>query len=375
VALALAGADATAPPFGETAVLVARAAGWDYARLMDADAAEVDRLARQLGGRPLRSGWTRFVLAGDAAGELDAMRRELAQTLLERSDELPIDLEDAVGVAAAPTGSPGGDDDFWRFPARASEPDGAAVEWPSAPSADHAPPERRRRDTEVPSAARGGAAAEGQTPTVSRADRSERATSRVRPGTGPEPTRPSAARPGSEPRLPAFRFDGSGVAEPPSQGERRSGDLFSQVPMRTGPHLSTASESGVSRSGAPSVADVAATAGGAARSFDDSSARAWGRWSAPTAGSVEPSPSGGAPGPVDLAPSAWGAPDPAIALVPPRAQPFVHAPGASRQWPDAAALDVAPTRTRDLAPRPAHDVAELLAAALDEECDLRGLAR
>ncbi|HEY3185160.1 MAG TPA: hypothetical protein VGJ77_20130 [Gaiellaceae bacterium] len=381
VALALAGAGETAPPFGETALVVARAAGWDYARLMDADAAEVDRLARQLGARPLRSGWSRFVLAGDAAGELDAIRRELAQELLDRGDEAPIDLEDAVGVPEAPP-SPAGAGDEWTFPSRTAASGAAGVEWPTASSADASPPRRRRRDPQLaPAAARAaadagaGATPEGQTRAASAADTSGPAASRVRPGTRPETTRSSEPRLGSDPRLPAFRFDGSRAAGTPLRGRDRPSDLGEQVPLRIGPPSAMVSESAGSVRAPSAGGSAAAASVGPGRSAGAASAPARGRWAAATAAPVDSAPTGAALGPARTASVAWGAPEPALPLVPPRAQPFVLPARGARAWAEAGSVDAPTAPSPDAGPARADDVAELLAAALHDECDLRGIDR
>lgn len=85
VALAMAGADQDAPPFAETVLRVARTAGWELRQLYDAEAAEVDRLAVYLGGRPPDSGWTQILFAGNAVS-LASVRQELAEQLLRRAD-------------------------------------------------------------------------------------------------------------------------------------------------------------------------------------------------------------------------------------------------------------------------------------------------
>jgi uncharacterized protein YbjT (DUF2867 family) len=64
-----------------------------------------------------------------------------------------------------------------------------------------------------------------------------------------------------------------------------------------------------------------------------------------------------------------------LPLVPPHAQPFVLSPLTTRAWPERAAFDPRAARPDGTAPGRADDVAELLAAALDDECDLRGIAR
>jgi len=88
-ALLLCGARNPGPSFGETALCVARAGGWDLAQISDADATEIDRLASSLGVRPQQTGWRRLVLGGvDPNASLTTLRDHLAENLLARVDEV-----------------------------------------------------------------------------------------------------------------------------------------------------------------------------------------------------------------------------------------------------------------------------------------------
>ena len=88
LALALAGAGQAAPPFAEAALMVARSTGWEHAKLEDAEAAGIDRLAIHLGGRQGEPQWNRLLLAKEPAGELERLRAELADDLLKRANPL-----------------------------------------------------------------------------------------------------------------------------------------------------------------------------------------------------------------------------------------------------------------------------------------------
>jgi hypothetical protein len=102
LALALAGADQEAPSFAASALRVARAAGWEFNQLYEAEAAEVDRLAIYLGGPTPDSGWNRIVFAS-SADTLEGVRRELGEQLLKRADPFAGDVE-AESSATAPMG-------------------------------------------------------------------------------------------------------------------------------------------------------------------------------------------------------------------------------------------------------------------------------
>jgi hypothetical protein len=84
LALTLAGAEQEAPSFAETALRVARAAGWELSQLFAAEAAEVDRLAIYLGGHLQDFGWTR-VIFGRSEDTLESIRQELGERLLQRA--------------------------------------------------------------------------------------------------------------------------------------------------------------------------------------------------------------------------------------------------------------------------------------------------
>lgn len=96
LALALAGADSSAPTFVETALKIARAAGWSMSDIYSAEAAEIDRLALYLGdiNEPsIDDGWTHIVFAEPEqnfntqdADPFSELRRDLAERLLKRGD-------------------------------------------------------------------------------------------------------------------------------------------------------------------------------------------------------------------------------------------------------------------------------------------------
>ncbi len=84
IAMTLAGAnEPDLPAFGEAALLVAQATGWSPAQLAQADAVEVDRLAKLVAPRE-EDGWTRLLFHEPAATDLAAIHDTLAANLLER---------------------------------------------------------------------------------------------------------------------------------------------------------------------------------------------------------------------------------------------------------------------------------------------------
>ena len=93
LALALAGAELDAPTFAETALTVARAAGWGIRQINEAEADEIDRLAITLGGTATPredDGWHRIVFADDAAAtSLEGVRCDLAERLIARAEVSP----------------------------------------------------------------------------------------------------------------------------------------------------------------------------------------------------------------------------------------------------------------------------------------------
>ncbi|HXG24677.1 MAG TPA: hypothetical protein VNJ09_09000 [Chthonomonadales bacterium] len=114
MALILAGAACPeAPAFADALLLVARSAGWTPDQLAEAEAAEVDRLAVYLGGRPHRSSWKRLVFLSTPEDSLEAVRAELADDLLARAEVGPERGEDFEPSAAWECGqeslSPSGD--------------------------------------------------------------------------------------------------------------------------------------------------------------------------------------------------------------------------------------------------------------------------
>lgn len=157
LALFLAGAGEDAPPFAEAALSVARAAGWEFEQVYRAEAAEVDRLAVYLGGRPADSGWTRIVFAASDGG-IEAIRRELAERLLKRAEpyaDEPTVPAPAAGFvptfgtsAATATGTEPPPD----RQAPGSEPKAASV-LPAATSASHPRPEPAYLRVQAPASA------------------------------------------------------------------------------------------------------------------------------------------------------------------------------------------------------------------------------
>lgn len=96
-ALLLCGAGDDGSSFSDTVLRVGRAAGWELGPLLDAQAADVDRLAAALGAtaQVADSGWNRLVFeasGGDAS--VLAVRDRLADRLLARVDDAALDLEE-----------------------------------------------------------------------------------------------------------------------------------------------------------------------------------------------------------------------------------------------------------------------------------------
>jgi hypothetical protein len=110
-ALWLAGAAELSPSFGDTALAVARGSGWDPSQIAEAEAADVDRLAATLGVAPAHRPWLRVIFGASAAEPLQALRDEMADTLLARA------------VIENPAAAPAADAvDLWGAPATPGEP-------------------------------------------------------------------------------------------------------------------------------------------------------------------------------------------------------------------------------------------------------------
>jgi hypothetical protein len=113
LALLLAGAGEAALPFAATMSVVARATGWDYAQLAEAEAMEVDRLAMQLAEAKAESDWNRLILAAQPAVELMAIRAVLAGNLLARAEAVPeadlFAVPERMGNAMHPEAAPEAD--------------------------------------------------------------------------------------------------------------------------------------------------------------------------------------------------------------------------------------------------------------------------
>lgn len=101
IALALAGADQPGTSFAETAQQLTRATGWQLMEILDAPAAEVDRLAHSL-APSADDGWTRIQFGStDPSDEALAIRKEYAENLLQRVAEpqsLPASVEPEQAV-------------------------------------------------------------------------------------------------------------------------------------------------------------------------------------------------------------------------------------------------------------------------------------
>jgi hypothetical protein len=119
VALALAGGDEPGPSFAETVQRLALATGWQLAEIAEASAAEIDGLVSAIAPAAPDGGWTR-VQFGEASGaddEAAAVRREYAENLLRRVDgasprpaapdvAVPSQMEDATGDEGMRTSLP-----------------------------------------------------------------------------------------------------------------------------------------------------------------------------------------------------------------------------------------------------------------------------
>lgn len=104
LALHLAGAGLAgtgAQPFAEAALLVAREAGMDLARLDEVEAMEIDRLAAHLAGPATGQGdWCRIIIGPGPASAIQGLRDELADDLLARGNAAPRG-GDAAGAPAS----------------------------------------------------------------------------------------------------------------------------------------------------------------------------------------------------------------------------------------------------------------------------------
>jgi hypothetical protein len=103
--MVLAGADESGLPVAETTLTIARAAGWSHADIAGAEAAEIDRLVRYLSRNQPDDGWTRLVFDSPPPQELADIRDALADNLLERVDTAP--LADRAGIEPRGMAPPG----------------------------------------------------------------------------------------------------------------------------------------------------------------------------------------------------------------------------------------------------------------------------
>lgn len=99
VSLSLAGAgQPKTPSFVEASLLVARVTGWSPDQIAGAEAAEVDRLARHIAPQDGGDGWNRILFATEPAVELAAKRREMADDLLRRAVAAPNPGPDQIEI-------------------------------------------------------------------------------------------------------------------------------------------------------------------------------------------------------------------------------------------------------------------------------------
>jgi hypothetical protein len=101
LAMWLAGAAFDGPDFMETALLVARAAGWRPHDLFTAQAREIDRLAVHLDEQRRAGEWKSLVFAEPPAETIDAVRARFADRLLRRSNAAVVEEESSEERAAA----------------------------------------------------------------------------------------------------------------------------------------------------------------------------------------------------------------------------------------------------------------------------------
>lgn len=365
IALALCGADEPAPPFADAALLVARAAGWDPSQLLEAPAAEVDRLARQLGGAPSASGWTRFVFADDDGGELEEIRAELAEALLERVDEAAGEAAPAPDTFAAPQlpQPSGGNAPGHAWARTAAQPgrtphpledtfDGSML----SPTEGAAPAARPRRTaaywTPPPAGPAGGPGVASRDGTT----QAGRALPEVQAFRVEARGRLPAAAAGSAPMPPNGPLGAAPVVARPAAAPA------AKPPIRNGPVEAVRGNREVPPTdpevGGPAVA-AAAAASGSSPAYAAPPAAPWTR--APAAAHAAP------PWPARSLPLRLPGRDE------PQAEP--HAARSLRP-PRGAAVEPSLARPqRDLERGPLAEFAHRLATLLDDESDLRGLAR
>ncbi len=122
IAMTLAGAnEPELPAFGEAALLVAQATGWSPAQLAQADAVEVDRLAKLIAPSE-DDGWTRLVFHKAAETDLVAIHDMLAANLLVRLQPTGVMQQPSQSTSPTAVGS--------------SRDDSPSLAAPGAPAAD-----------------------------------------------------------------------------------------------------------------------------------------------------------------------------------------------------------------------------------------------
>lgn len=188
LALALAGAgQPEAPLFPAAALLVAHEAGWDPIQLSEATAAEVDQLAMYLGGTRPQTGWTKIMLAPSSPDELEVLRADLADDLLQRAElppETSIQPED-FPIAGVPQ-IPGAYKSFAASGLEARSPFYAAPNSPSIAPWNTSPLPLQNRHADLP---------QGKNPISHPPSESPALSASTAPGLrSPDPPTPLAAR-------------------------------------------------------------------------------------------------------------------------------------------------------------------------------------
>ncbi len=319
------------------------AAGWSPRDVFDADADLVDLLTEGAAdAAPAPDEWTRIVLTGAgpaAAGPVDAAAAGSVDEVLHLLER------DLRTRAAAPASSVGTVDGL--PPARGTAIIGEPNVEPDRPAADQAATRRsgdpaRVDQRHAPAPPAGGPDSAAPPAEPVRPPRQIRSSGTRRHGSAAPPAVPASM---SDPRTAAEAVPGRQPA-PPAASPSSPADPFAAFPAPIGPP-----DPPIRGNGPGSAGDPRADPPGAAVGFPTPIA-AWSVQRPPTFGIAGPGRSWSAPA---GAASAGAAPT------------VVRAdPAASRVAPAAAVAPTAPD---------AFDIADSIAALLDEESDLRGLRR
>ena len=392
-ALWLSGAGDEGPPFAATALRVAQAAGWDLSQIASTEAAEVDRLAASLGEPVTEPPWRRLLLTRDPSRELDELRDELADRLLARAvpfaDETaargaPLAQEKTAApdalLAQEKTSAPGAPlaQESSAHAAPPSPPVPAAstpafalspvapAAWPTAPSSSLATSAPLLATSLVASGAFVASAAAPIAP-----------ASTASPAVSTSSASPIAAetpRPHARPRLlalPAMPAPGASDAPPVERAA---------APTLARPAIAPASRAlhAVAAPVAHAPAIVASPAGRPAANAPLGTGDASASRALPSSPGTGGAPDAARPPSRSRSTDPWpvAAPSPAamaasrIADAPPWPAAMMRSQAIAAARPTVAPVVEAAPRAVD-----AEDLAEALATLLDDEADLRGLAR